>query len=59
MDKNIEVKVVILERTIEQLTQKFIILEERIAFLEREIYRYSRTPSFLIGDSFTFPPERG
>lgn len=59
MDKNIEVKIVILERTIEELTQKLIILEERISSLEREKYRYSRTPSFLIGDPFTFPPEHG
>jgi hypothetical protein len=48
-----------LEKTIEQLTQKLIILEERIAFLEREKYRHTRGPSFLIGDPFTFLPEQG
>jgi hypothetical protein len=59
MDKNIYNEIEILERTIEQLTQKLIILEERIAFLEREKYRHTRGPSFLIGEPFTFLPEQG
>ena len=48
MDKNMDVSVVILERTIEQLTQKL-----SITSLEREKYRYERSPSFLTGYPFT------
>jgi hypothetical protein len=58
MDKNIYNEIEILERTIEQLTQKLIILEERISFLEREKYRHERGPSFLIGVPYTFLPEQ-
>lgn len=67
MDKNKEnilessnVKIERLETIIENLSHKIIILEERIMTLEREKYsRFSRTPSFLTGDPFMFPPESG
>lgn len=67
MDKNIdttfdlsEVKIQRLEKMIEDLSHKIVILEERIMTLEREKYsRFSRTPSFLTGDPFMFPPESG
>lgn len=45
----------ILKRTIEQLSNKVIILEERIITLEHEKYRHVRSPSFLIGDTFMLP----
>lgn len=67
MDKNKEnilestdVKIERLETMIENLSHKVIVLEERIMTLEREKYsRFSRTPSFLTGDPFMFPPESG
>ena len=59
MDKNIYNEIEILKRTIEQLSHKIIILEERIITLEHEKYRHARGPSFLIGDPFMFPPEQG
>jgi hypothetical protein len=49
----------LLERKIEELSNTIIILQERITTLERERYRFSRTPSFLTGDPFIFPPEQG
>jgi len=58
MDKNSN-EIEILKRTIEQLGHKIIILEERVVTLEREKYRTARSPSFLIGDPFTFLPEQG
>jgi hypothetical protein len=67
MDKNKEnilessnVKIERLETIIENLSHKMVILEQRIMTLEREKYsRFSRTPSFLTGDPFMFPPESG
>ena len=68
MDKNKEntlfdssdIKIQRLEKLIENLSHKIILLEERIMTLEREKYtRFSRTPSFLTGDPFMFPPEQG
>lgn len=67
MDKNKEnilessnVKIERLEKIIESLSHKIIVLEERIMTLENEKYsRFSRTPSFLTGDPFMFPPESG
>lgn len=47
----------ILKRTIEQLSNKVIILEERIITLEHEKYRHVCSPSFLIGDTFMLPRE--
>lgn len=49
----------LLERKIEELSNTIIILQERITTFERERYRFSRTPSFLTGDPFVFPPEQG
>ena len=55
-----EVKIKRLEKMIEDLSHKIVILEERVMTLEREKYnRFSRTPSFLTGDPFVFPPEMG
>ena len=54
------IKIQRLEKLIEDLSHKIVILEKRIMTLEREKYtRFSRTPSFLTGDPFIFPPEMG
>lgn len=46
----------LLERKVDELYNMIILLQERITTLEREKYRFSRTPSFLTGDPFMFPP---
>jgi hypothetical protein len=45
-----------LERKVDELNNIIILLQERVNTLERERHRFSRTPSFLTGDPFIFPP---
>jgi hypothetical protein len=60
MDTEVHIKVDSLERTVQQLMEKIIVLEERIKVIERNTYqRYSRGPSFFTGDPYIFPPEQG
>lgn len=49
----------LLERKVDELHNMIVLLQDRITSLERSNYRYSRTPSFLTGDPFMFPPEQG
>lgn len=56
---DLHIKIKILEHTVEQLVHKITILEERIRIMEYDRYRHARTPSFLTGDPFVFPPNQG
>lgn len=51
-----DVRFKLLERKVDELHNIITILQERITTLENERYRFSRTPSFLTGDPFVFPP---
>lgn len=51
-----DVKIKLLERKVDELHNMIVLLQERITTLEGERYRFSRTPSFLTGDPFVFPP---
>lgn len=58
-EDTLKVKIHLLERKVEELSNMMVLLQDRITYLERSNYRYSRTPSFLMGDPFMFPPEQG
>jgi hypothetical protein len=58
-EDSLQLKIHLLERKVEELSSMMVILQDRITSLERSNYRYARTPSFLTGDPFMFPPEQG
>jgi hypothetical protein len=58
-EDEMKLKIHLLERKVEELTNMMVLLQERITSLERTNYRSMRGPSFLTGDPFMFPPEQG
>jgi len=54
-----EARMKLLERKVNELHNMIVLLQDRIASLERTNYRNVRGPSFLTGDPFMFPPEQG